>query len=101
MENDKASVLLRAYGRDSSILIDREMEAKVHDLLAEREIAAPLFARFDNGLQYGYVPGRICEPGDVRKEAMWRAVARRLGQWYGCLPLPVAGSERQSSPRTI
>lgn len=77
------------------------MEAKVHGLLAERGIASPLFARFENGLLYGFVPGRTCEPQDVLKEQVWRAIARRLGQWHGSLPLPQPESTRHSCTRTI
>ncbi|KAL9102137.1 MAG: hypothetical protein Q9163_002668 [Psora crenata] len=58
IENDKQAVLLRSYGRDSDIMIDREMEVTTHVLLAERGLASPLLARFQNGLLYGFFPGR-------------------------------------------
>jgi ethanolamine kinase len=79
---------LRAYGNDSDILIDRDMEATTHTLLAERGLAAPLLARFKNGLLYKFMPGRVCTPQDLIKEPVWRAVAAQLGEWHARLPLP-------------
>ena len=57
---DKGAILLRAYGNDSDILIDRDMEATTHALLAERDLAAPLLARFQNGFLYSFLPGCAC-----------------------------------------
>ena len=79
---------MRAYGRGSEILIDRDMEARTHVLLAEKGLAAPFFARFNNGLLYGYLPGRACTPQELLREPVWRAVAIRLGEWHARLPLP-------------
>jgi len=87
-QNEKKAVLLRAYRRDSEILIDRDTEATTHALLAERGLAPPLLARFNNGLLYGFLPGRVCTPRDLLKEPVWRAVAVRLGEWHARLPLP-------------
>lgn len=106
-ENDRESILLRAYGADSDILVDRDMEAATHALLSQRGLAAPLLARFDNGLLYKYQPGRICTAEDLGKEDIWRAVAARLGEWHARLPLPTpkkhsfeeTGAERPNSNR--
>lgn len=86
-ETDKQAILLRAYGRDSDILVDREVEIKTHELLAERGLAAPLFARFENGLLYKYLPGHVCTAHDLLREPVWRAIAARLGEWHAKLPL--------------
>ncbi len=48
-ENDKEAILLRAHGKGSDILVDREMEMTTQELLAEKGLAAPLLARFKNG----------------------------------------------------
>ena len=95
LENDKKAILLRAYGNDSDILIDRDMEANTHALSAQRGLAAPLLARFQNGLLYNFVPGRACTPQDLVKEPVWRAIAARLGEWHARMPLP--GSKASNS----
>lgn len=86
-EADEQAILLRAYGNASDILIDREMEVTTHTLLAERDLAAPLLARFNNGLLYKYVPGRACTWNGLTKESVWQAIAMRFGEWHAQLPL--------------
>ena len=78
---------MRAYGNNTEILIDRDREAKSHGLLAERGLAPPLLARFENGLLYRFIQGRVCTPQDLISEPVWRGVARRLGEWHGSLPI--------------
>ena len=55
-ENDKEVILLHAYGKGSDILVDREMEMTTQELLAGEGFAAPLLARFKNGLLYKFLP---------------------------------------------
>ena len=81
---------MRAYGNNTEILIDRDREAKSHALLAERGLAPPLLARFENGLLYRFIQGRVCTAQDLISEPVWRAVARRLGEWHGSLPIASA-----------
>ena len=95
-DSDNQAILLRAYGNGSDILVDRDMEARTHTLLTQQGLAAPLLARFQNGLLYKFSPGRVCTAQDLRRESIWRAVAARLGEWHARLPLPKQepGNER-------
>lgn len=81
-------MLLRAYGDGSDILVDRDMEARTHTLLTQQGLAAPLLARFQNGLLYSFAPGQVCTAQDLGRESVWRAVAARLGEWHARLPIP-------------
>ncbi|KAI9851506.1 MAG: hypothetical protein M1824_002616 [Vezdaea acicularis] len=83
---DGEAVLLRAYGQDTDVLIDRDRETASHLLLSERGLAPPLLARFQNGLLYRFIRGRVCASADLAKPAIYLAVARRLGQWHALLP---------------
>ena len=62
-------------------------ESASHFLLAQHNLAPPLLARFQNGLIYRFIPGCVCQSEDLTKEPIWRAVARRLGQWHAVLPV--------------
>lgn len=84
---DAESVLMRAYGNNTDILIDRDREATSHLTCAKHDLAPPLLARFRNGLLYRYIPGEVCTPQDLIDEKVWRPVARRLGQWHATLPI--------------
>lgn len=89
---DQEAVLLRAYGKGTEVLIDREKEATSHSLLSQHELAPSLLARFQNGLIYKFIRGRVCTSEDLTREPVWRGVARRLGQWHAALPIISAGS---------
>lgn len=78
---------MRAYGKDTDILIDRDREATSHLVCAKNGLAPPLLARFKNGLLYRFIPGDVCTPQDLVNEQVWRPVARRLGQWHATLPI--------------
>lgn len=68
-------------------MIDREREFSCHSLLARNHLAPPLLARFQNGLLYKFIRGRVSTPSDLTREAVYRGVARRLGQWHAVLPV--------------
>ncbi|KAH8697385.1 putative ethanolamine kinase [Talaromyces proteolyticus] len=84
---DSEAVLMRAYGNHTEILIDREREARSHTLLAQHGLAPPLLARFQNGLLYRFIRGKPTVPSDLVQPPVWRAVARRLGQWHATIPV--------------
>ena len=58
-----------------------------HLLLASYNLAPEPLARFQNGMIYRFIPGRVCSPADLQSEPIWRAVATRLGQWHATLPV--------------
>ena len=91
-EIDQESVLMRAYGNNTDILIDRDREATAHLVCAKHGLAPPLLARFQNGLLYRFIPGEVCTPTDLGTERTWRAVARRIGQWHATLPIGAISS---------
>ena len=79
-------------GADSNI-----GETSSHLLLASHNLAPELLARFQNGMIYRYIPGRVCSPADLQSERVWKGVAVRLGQWHATLPvLPNAQVEISS-----
>lgn len=90
-EIDKEAVLLRAYGKGTDLIIDRERETQNHELLMQYNLAPELLARFQNGMLYRFTRGAVTSPADLRKENIWRAVAKRLAEWHAavpCLPAP-------------
>ncbi|PGH21537.1 hypothetical protein AJ80_03205 [Polytolypa hystricis UAMH7299] len=84
---DNEAVLMRAYGNNTEIIIDRQREARSHALLASRGLAPPLLARFKNGLLYRFIQGQVTSPNDLIQPRVWRGVARRLAEWHAVLPI--------------
>lgn len=87
IEIDQDAVLIRAYGNQTHILIDRDRDTTTHALCAKHGLAPALLARFKNGVLYRYIAGRVCTPEDLVGEPVWRAVARHLGEWHAKLPI--------------
>ena len=85
-EIDSEAILLRAYGQGTSVIIDRERETQNHELLMQHNLAPQLLARFHNGMLYRFIRGAVTQPADLRKEDIWRAVARRLAEWHAVVP---------------
>ncbi|KAJ0158388.1 putative ethanolamine kinase [Colletotrichum tanaceti] len=85
-DTDREAILLRAYGNGTAVLIDREREAQNHELLMKYGLAPELLARFQNGMIYRFIKGSVTSPEDLRKPAIYRAVASRLAQWHATVP---------------
>ncbi|KAL1302871.1 hypothetical protein AAFC00_003199 [Neodothiora populina] len=92
---EQDAVLLRAYGKGTDVLIDRERETRSHSLLASRGLAPRLLARFENGLLYRFIAGDVCSPEDLRRPQIYRAVAKRLAQWHSTLPISAISSTKR------
>lgn len=61
-------------------------ETKSHESLAQRGLAPPLLARFQNGLLYRFIRGKVANPELLIQPPVWKGVARRLAQWHALLP---------------
>ncbi|KAH7330309.1 kinase-like domain-containing protein [Rhexocercosporidium sp. MPI-PUGE-AT-0058] len=85
-EIDAEAILLRAYGEGTDLIIDRERETQNHELLMQHNLAPELLARFSNGMLYRFIRGSVTSPADLRKQEIWRAVAKRLAEWHAVVP---------------
>ena len=52
-------VLVRIYGRGTSLMINRDQERTSMVIFNKIGCAAPLYCRFNNGIAYGYTPGIV------------------------------------------
>jgi ethanolamine kinase len=83
---DREAILLRAYGNGTDVIIDRLRETQNHELLMRHGLAPELLARFENGMMYRFIQGTVTHPEDLRKPAIYKAVAQRLAQWHAVVP---------------
>ena len=98
-EVDNDAVLLRAYGQGTDLIIDRVRETENHELLMQYNLAPELLARFHNGMLYRFIRGAVTSPADLRRQDIWRAVARRLAEWHAVVPcLPAS---QQVEPQQV
>lgn len=92
-EIDNEAVLLRAYGKGTDLIIDRERERQNHELLMQYGLAPALLGRFHNGMLYRFIKGSVTSPADLRRQSIWRAVAKRLAEWHALVPCISAARE--------
>lgn len=56
------SFLMRIYGRNTELFIDRESEIRNICKLYENDLCSPIFCTFKNGICYGFIPGKpLCK----------------------------------------
>lgn len=75
-------VLVRVYGNKTDLLIDRTKETENIRLLHRYGYAPTLYATFQNGLAYEFVPGVTLTPESCREERVARLVAKRMAQMH-------------------
>ncbi|CDK24819.1 unnamed protein product [Kuraishia capsulata CBS 1993] len=78
-------VLVRTYGRGTDLIIDRDREFVSQLLLNSLSLAPPIYAKFGNGLVYGYIPGRSLLSHEMSHPLLYPLIAQRLGQWHSLL----------------
>ena len=62
----KDVVLVRIYGEGSDLMIDRDLEMLNMMILHAAGCAKQLYGKFNNGILYGYVPGKCVDAETVR-----------------------------------
>ena len=62
----KDVVLIRIYGEGSDLIIDRNLEMQNMIILNVAGCAKQLYGKFNNGILYGYVPGKCLNAETVR-----------------------------------
>ncbi|KAJ1994731.1 hypothetical protein H4R33_000154 [Dimargaris cristalligena] len=76
------SVLIRAYGKNSEVLIDRNQELINIYILSQLGLCPPLYGKFNNGIVYGYVPGDIVKVPQMSDPHISELVAKRIAGWH-------------------
>lgn len=75
-------LLIRIYGHNTDLLIDRQAEVRNIKLLQRAGFAPQLYATFNNGLAYEFAPGCTLDAALVRDPAVYPLVALRVAQLH-------------------
>lgn len=65
-------VLFRIYGKKTKLLIDRQKEIESFQTLYRVGCGPELYAAFNNGLAYEFVPGVILTTSSVKDEKVYK-----------------------------
>ena len=90
---DSPPVLVRVYGTNTEMLIDREQEIITMELLSEAGIAQPIYGRFTNGLCYGFAEGKTFSVEEMKCPVKLPLVAKELARFHAVNVLGAAYRE--------
>ena len=83
--------LMRVNGHYTELYLDREYEVAVIHALGKAGIGPALHCQFDNGLCYGFIPGRMLELEELCDPVMSYKIAARLAYFHSTSPPPICG----------
>ncbi|KRT82156.1 phosphotransferase [Oryctes borbonicus] len=80
--SEEETVLVRVYGNKTDLFIDRKAETRNILLLNKLGLAPRLYAAFNNGLSYEFVPGDTLTVKTVRNPKIYRLVANHMAKLH-------------------
>lgn len=88
-------ILVRVYGNKTDLLIDRNNEKINIAFLHKHKLAPKLYATFNNGLCYEYIPGKTLNTASVYEPKIWRLVAAHMAKMHR---LPLTSNQLAKEP---
>ncbi|KAI9501318.1 hypothetical protein GGI25_004101 [Coemansia spiralis] len=80
-EDTKKTVLIRAYGKRTEVIIDRSKELLNMAGLAHLGMCPPIYARFENGLVYGFISGTVAKSEEMGSDLWAPLIAQAVARW--------------------
>lgn len=85
IQYESQNYLVRIYGHGTNLIIDRHREFISHLILNSLNLAPPIYARFKNGVIYGFLPGKSLKPQQLKNPNIYPLVAQLLGTWHSSI----------------
>ena len=81
-EKEEEMVLLRINGRNTEVFINRERELMIMLWLHTKGLNPPVYCQLENGLCYGFAPGRMVKLPELHDPAMGKRIAVALAKLH-------------------
>lgn len=75
-------VLIRIYGEKTELLIDREKELISMIHLHKANLAPKVYAKFTNGVCYGFLEGKTFTVADMKDDVLFKLVAKHMAKFH-------------------
>lgn len=98
--NTPKTVLVRSYGDNTDLIIDRHSELQNHIMLNKLNLAPTIYARASNGIVYGYLSGRSLSAAELCEDQLYPLISEKLGYWHTTLT-KAAGVEQNDLWKTL
>lgn len=96
LETGLAPVVVRIFGEQTDLLIDRDREKQVLLQLNQAGFGAPVLSTFDNGRVEGFLDMRTLKPVEMTEPSMARRIAQRLKHFHSA-PVQLEGATAEPS----
>ncbi|ODN00217.1 Ethanolamine kinase 2 [Orchesella cincta] len=81
-DNKEDVVIVKVFGINTDVVIDRKAEIETMRLLHERKCGAEVYATFDNGICYQYMNGVTLEVEDCQEQEVFPLVAAEMARMH-------------------
>ncbi|KJH44282.1 Choline/ethanolamine kinase [Dictyocaulus viviparus] len=82
-------LIFRVFGRNTEHFIDREKELEAMEKLYKNHLAAPLYARFINGIVCGYLPGSTISIDDLKNPHIQKKICSTIAAYHNMDGVPI------------
>lgn len=89
VQHDTDSVLFRVYGAKTEIIIDRNLENRITELLTQRGFGARVYGAVRNGRVEQWLRGSSLKPSDLLREDLMPKIGAKLAEMHS-LDLPIS-----------
>ena len=86
-KNKNDMILVRMYGKNTEVIINRKKELETHIKLNKAGFASPVYCTINNGYIYGFVAGSTVTKESVRDPKVCPLIARSLAQLHAKVPV--------------
>ncbi|KAI1289693.1 Ethanolamine kinase 2 [Halotydeus destructor] len=83
--NQDEVTLIRVYGEKTELFIDRQIEIRNMQLMHNAGLSPPLFGSFQNGVCYGFTPGKVLNQDMVRDIRISKLIAEKLAEMHSVI----------------
>ncbi|VDM75227.1 unnamed protein product [Strongylus vulgaris] len=75
-------LIFRIFGKNTEKFIDRDRELNAMEKLATRGLAAPVYARFSNGILCGFLPGTTVNVRQLKDLDIQRRICKTMAAFH-------------------
>lgn len=79
-EPDSDCVLIRVFGRNTDLFVDRVREVQMIQVLESEGCGPRIYCSFKNGISYEFITGTSLSDGQLREPAVYRLIASELAK---------------------
>ncbi|KAJ8299001.1 hypothetical protein KUTeg_023061 [Tegillarca granosa] len=83
---DEDVVLIRVYGKNTELTVDRQAENEVIRMLSKKGLCNDLYATLCNGTVYGFVHGETLDQDTVKDENIAKLIAKEMVKIHSIKP---------------